>query len=226
MIHRNSRKRTRSLPFSPWVKGLILGFSLGAGLQFIPGTEGLFSLFEASPPPTFTTISHQDSKKSIPLSHPILEREGYTVAYDGRTKSPLWVFEELTKESLNGDVDRSQFQFVQDPDIPEILQGDVLDYKGQGFDCGHIAPAADHRSTENGMKETFYLSNISPQTPQFNRGYWKHFEKYVRDLTKEYERVEVVGGLLSCHMLKKERDSSNTKSLEIMMLQSLPTFLK
>jgi endonuclease G len=46
------------------------------------------------------------------------------------------------------------------------------------------------------MSQTFYLSNISPQVPRFNRGYWKKLEKHVRDLTKEYDVVRVVTGPL------------------------------
>ncbi len=46
------------------------------------------------------------------------------------------------------------------------------------------------------MEDTFYLSNMCPQNPNFNRGYWAKFEKYVRDLTKAYKAVHVFTGPL------------------------------
>jgi endonuclease G, mitochondrial len=52
-----------------------------------------------------------------------------------------------------------------------------------------MAPAADHRANTESMADTFYLTNMCPQCPQFNRGYWKKLEKYVRDLTKSYTHV-------------------------------------
>ncbi len=83
-----------------------------------------------------------------------------------------------------------------DPDIPSQIQADLSDYKGSGFDRGHLAPAGDNKSSCKAMKETFYLSNISPQVPQFNRGYWRGLERHVRDLTKEYGKVKVITGPL------------------------------
>jgi len=60
----------------------------------------------------------------------------------------------------------------------------------------HYFMAGDHKASETQMKETFYLSNTSPQTPEFNREYWRDFEKYVRSLTHEYDVVQVITGPL------------------------------
>ncbi len=46
------------------------------------------------------------------------------------------------------------------------------------------------------MDDTFYMTNMCPQCPQFNRGYWAKLEKHVRDLTKDYANVYVVTGPL------------------------------
>ena len=139
-------------------------------------------------------LSHQSCKH--PKANPILKRMGYTVAYDGRTKTALWVYEELTQDSLDGDVDRNQFHFLQDPDIPNVIRSDPEDYRRSGFDGGHLAPAADHKASKIEMRETFYLSNIAPQNSRFNRGYWSKFESYVRNLTNKYDIVRVITGPL------------------------------
>ncbi|MFZ0564606.1 MAG: DNA/RNA non-specific endonuclease [Chlamydiales bacterium] len=140
------------------------------------------------------STSHYSDK--YPKANPVLERKGYTLAHDGRTKTALWVYEELTKDSCSGNIDRSQFRFMQDPDIPKIIQSDLVDYLRSGFDRGHLAAAGNHKSIKISMKETFYLSNISAQVPRFNRGYWKKFENYIRSLTNEYDMIRVVTGPL------------------------------
>ncbi|MFZ0565777.1 MAG: DNA/RNA non-specific endonuclease, partial [Chlamydiales bacterium] len=142
-----------------------------------------------------TSISSLQSDK-YPKTNPVLEREGYSPLYDGRSKTALWVYEELTRDSLKGSANRDQIRSTQDPNIPEIIQSDLKDYKGSGFDRGHLAPAGDHKASEAQMEETFYLSNISPQVPDFNRGYWRAFEIYIRALTNEFDVVRVITGPL------------------------------
>ena len=46
------------------------------------------------------------------------------------------------------------------------------DYKKSGYDRGHMAPAADFRWSFDAMNDTFYLSNMCPQTHAFNAGIW------------------------------------------------------
>lgn len=140
-----------------------------------------------------TTVSQGDQ---LPSPSPLIHHEGYTLAYDGSRRNPSWVYEHLTAESLKGATDRSHYTFKEDDRIPSHLRASLSDYQGYGFDRGHMAPAADHRSSPASMNDTFYLSNVCPQCPQFNRGYWAKFEKYVRDLTKEYSHVHVITGPL------------------------------
>jgi endonuclease G len=44
------------------------------------------------------------------------------------------------------------------------------------------------------MKESFYFSNMSPQTPSFNRGIWKKLEEMVRSWAHEYNSIYVATG--------------------------------
>lgn len=125
-----------------------------------------------------------------------INRPGYALSYDHRTKNASWVYERLTADNLAGNIDRGDFQFMEDLIIERIFRSTLQDYKGSGFDRGHLAPAADHKRNSDAMASTFYLSNVSPQCPQFNRGYWAALEKHVRNLTKKYSSVEVFTGPL------------------------------
>ena len=84
----------------------------------------------------------------------------------------LKVFEHLTKESLTRgeEVDRGKSRFQEDSAIPEKFRAKLRDYVKSGYDRGHLAPAADAKSSQETMDETFLLSNIAPQVGNgFNR---------------------------------------------------------
>jgi endonuclease G len=44
------------------------------------------------------------------------------------------------------------------------------------------------------MSQSFLMSNMSPQSPSFNRGIWKKLEQKVRDLAVERDSIYVVTG--------------------------------
>ena len=44
------------------------------------------------------------------------------------------------------------------------------------------------------MSESFYMSNMSPQKPQFNRGVWKNLEEQVRIFAVSEKEIYVVTG--------------------------------
>ncbi len=72
------------------------------------------------------------------------------------------------------------------------------DYTNSGYDRGHLCPSADRNDTEEENRATFYMSNISPQTPSLNRGVWKDLEEQVRRWAAQYDSVYVVaGGILN-----------------------------
>lgn len=75
-----------------------------------------------------------------------------------------------------------------------LFRASLSNHKSSGYDRGHLAPAANHKQNKEELEDTFYLSNMCPQCPQFNRGYWPKLERYVRDLTKLHQTVEVYTG--------------------------------
>lgn len=139
---------------------------------------------------------HELDKKLQPSTFPVLEREGYTVAYDTRNKIPFWTHEHITQESLTKTAHRSGHSFREDPDLYPSHKSTLADYEKSGFDRGHIVPAGDERFSKTALAETFYLSNICPQHPKFNRGLWNKLESHLRTLVKTHGPLEVVSGPL------------------------------
>jgi endonuclease G len=81
-------------------------------------------------------------------------------------------------------------KFKPDPLIPQYTNLDK-DYKHSGYDRGHQMDAYDCGCDSTAMAESFYYSNITPQTPTLNRGSWKRLEDYARQLAKQYDSVLV-----------------------------------
>jgi endonuclease G len=161
-------------------------------------------------------------------------RERYVLAQDARLKIPLWVQYELSREDLTGDVERSD-DFRPDTSIPFGSRAELSDYRGSGFDRGHMAPAADMKRNKSTMSESFLLSNMSPQVGiGFNRDIWADLEAAVRGWVEQRGALtiiigpvfavkegivtyKVIGGnyvAVPTHFYKIIVDANNPKSIE------------
>ena len=138
----------------------------------------------------------QWNKELSPIGFPVFEREGYTLVYDTRGKIPLWTYEHLTMEHLQKKSDRKQMCFHEDQELYKPHRSSLRDYLKSGFDRGHLVPAGNDTFSKEALKETFCLSNICPQNPQFNRGIWKKLEESIRTLVKKKGSLKVVSGPL------------------------------
>jgi endonuclease G len=117
---------------------------------------------------------------------------GYSLVYNEPHEQATWVAYELTKSETTKLYERTD-KFIPDPYV-KTNTANGKDYAGSGFDRGHLAPASDMGWSATAMAESFYYSNISPQTASFNRGIWKKLEEQVRNWAVEYEKVYVVTG--------------------------------
>ena len=135
------------------------------------------------------------TKLEIPktnLKDKIITHTGYSLLYNETHEQANWVAYELTKEETNKLYERTN-KFISDPKVKTGTASDK-DYEGSGYDRGHLAPASDMGWSSNSMVESFYYSNMSPQTPSFNRGIWKKLEELVRTWAVENNNVYVVTG--------------------------------
>ena len=123
----------------------------------------------------------------------LLQRTGYLVSYNSNTRIANWVAWKLTPERLKENTERIN-NFRPDPDLPKSKAVTTQDYKGSGWDRGHLCPAADNKWNEQAMRESFYMTNVCPQDHNLNRGDWKELEEACRDWTMENGRLYVVAG--------------------------------
>ncbi|MDO9218224.1 MAG: DNA/RNA non-specific endonuclease, partial [Lacisediminimonas sp.] len=69
--------------------------------------------------------------------------------------------------------------FFQDARLPFADRATLEDYRGSGYDRGHMAPAGDMANAAM-MSQSFSLANIVPQAPINNRRAWASIEKATR----------------------------------------------
>ncbi|MBA4409713.1 MAG: DNA/RNA endonuclease [Odoribacter sp.] len=122
----------------------------------------------------------------------IVKHTYYTLAYSEDNEQAYWVYYVLTPELINGNQSRTD-DFRADP-LVSTGSASLGDYKGSGYDRGHLCPAADMKLNKTSMSESFFLSNMSPQVAEFNRGIWSTLEAQVREWALKYSKLYVVTG--------------------------------
>ena len=123
----------------------------------------------------------------------IIQHEGYTVSYNADYRIANWVAYVLTDKEARSDKAERQNKFVVDP-LVKGASATNEDYTRTGYDRGHLAPAGDMKWSEKAMRESFYLSNITPQKPGLNRGIWKELEEQIRLWARENGAVLIATG--------------------------------
>ena len=123
----------------------------------------------------------------------IINREGYALGYIEYHEQPAWVIYRMTDTEAKTKATSRNDNFREDPAIPSG-SATLADYRGSGYDRGHLAPAADMAYSVKTMDESFYMSNMSPQRGEFNRGIWKDLEAQVRDFAIVEKDVYIVTG--------------------------------
>lgn len=131
---------------------------------------------------------------SLPLKtvNQVVKHQIYTLSYSESDEQAEWVAYKLFKNSINHSIKRKD-NFRQDKSIT-TGSATLKDYKNSGFDRGHLAPAKTMSYSKETMSDSFFMSNMSPQKPSFNRGIWKKLEEKVRDLILISDSLYVVTG--------------------------------
>ena len=130
----------------------------------------------------------------------LIKHKHYTLSYIEEHEQAEWVHYFLTKEMIEGPAKRKD-NFKADP-LVSTRSASPKDYVKSGYDRGHLAPAADMKIDDVSMSESFYMTNMSPQAPSFNRGGWKKIEALVRAWATKTDIYVTVGGILTKDLKK------------------------
>lgn len=105
----------------------------------------------------------------------------YVSLFDKDANAVRYVSERLVMTAGFSNIKRVN-AFRQDSRVPSSVTPRA--YAGSRYDKGHLAPA-DDASTVDEMYQTFYMTNVTPQSPELNRGSWKSLEFKVRSMVSD-----------------------------------------
>lgn len=125
-----------------------------------------------------------------------IDKEFYSFAYSESNEQAEYVIYKLTNRMINGDAERLSY-FLKDNEV-ETETANNNDYLNSNYDRGHLMPAGDCLFDSLAMRQSFYYSNVTPQTASFNRGVWLSLERLARTYTYDFDTVLVItGGILT-----------------------------
>ena len=123
----------------------------------------------------------------------LIVKPQYALAYNCQAGIANWVSWQLNLSWL-GTGERSN-DFRPSSDLPEDCYAvRPNDYRGSGYDRGHLVPSGDRTKNQEDNSSTFVMTNMIPQAPQNNREVWRELEEYCRDLVSKGKELYIVAG--------------------------------
>jgi endonuclease G len=169
----------------------------------------LFSCKTEHNNPQKNTLQNKTNLEFLPTSTTgvVVHHNYYSLSYNDDYENAEWVAYSLSPKQLS----RRQIErphFVRDPELEQ--KGRSPHYKNyypNGYEKGHLVPAADMRFSIDAFDDTFFTSNVSPMDHYFNSGIWNNLEKQVRYWTKRYGKLYIVtAGILQPELEKIGRE--------------------
>ena len=153
---------------------------LAVSLLFVAVAAGLWHLQERELRDTLVWMGVPEWQEPSPLSfHRVLRNDGFLLGWSDVRVNALWVGYRVAPVGDGRIGARPDFR----ADWRTLWPIGTDHYAGSGFDRGHLAPnyaiAAVHG--REAQRDTFYMSNMSPQRPDLNRRLWQRLEEAVMD---------------------------------------------
>lgn len=105
--------------------------------------------------------------------------KAYAIAYDTVHKIPVYTVHRISPDTLTHSVPRSN-SFRADPAVVRTKEAAVADYKGSPYAKGHMTPDDDMDYSVDTERESFFMTNMTPQLSNINSGVWRSVERYGR----------------------------------------------
>jgi len=127
----------------------------------------------------------------------------YIIEWDNQKRSQRWAAFQMYNGNSGSNWNRNQWAssgnywsaynhnvlgysswdpFQPDPDLPEGIRTELEEYRDDNnYQRGHIVASADRLNSKEANEQTYYLSNIMPQTGACNTGTWLTMENQLRN---------------------------------------------
>ena len=132
----------------------------------------------------------------------------YSLEYSYKYKHSYWIAYRFDN-TTGGNVGRNE-AYKPDPELPSQYAAKHNDYTNSGYTRGHLCASSDRQYSKEANQQTFYMSNISPQSGNgFNQSgsAWNTGEDKVQawgyNISKSTDTLYVVkGGTIGEGMIK------------------------
>lgn len=132
----------------------------------------------------------------------------YSLEYSYKYKHSYWIAYRFDN-TTGGNVGRNE-AYKPDPELPSQYAAKHNDYTNSGYTRGHLCASSDRQYSKEANQQTFYMSNISPQSGNgFNQSgsAWNTGEDKVQawgyNISRSTDTVYVVkGGTIGEGMIK------------------------
>lgn len=143
--------------------------------------------------PVYAEAEHPSRTYLPSASGEVIHHAYYSLSYNEKNEQAEWVAYMMDRKMLNVPNLPRLSRF--DPDYKVSTRSAFhRDYNSTGYTRGHLVPAGDMAFDTIAMRESFLMSNISPQLRAFNNGVWKELEENIRDWTYKAERLYIITG--------------------------------
>lgn len=131
-------------------------------------------------------------RDATPEDELLIRRPQFALSYNAARGGPNWVAWELNASHV-GAADRCNC-FTPDPTLPAgVPVVEDADYRGGGYDRGHMVQSFNRTATEQENAATFLMTNILPQAAENNQGPWGAFENFITDLARFQSKEVYIG---------------------------------
>jgi len=153
---------------------LVIALAFGAATQSLAdeGFAACPQFFANGTPPV---VEEQPLQRALCF-------DAFAILHSGESKTPVFVAQRLNRASIADADEKRTNRFFPDARLRSAERATLDDYKGSGYDRGHLAPAGD-MPTAQAMAQSFSLANMVPQASEHNRGVWA---KSVEAATRKY----------------------------------------
>ena len=147
----------------------------------------------------------------------LLVGKSYVLSYNNSRGTLNWVAWRTTRNDLGERLERPDFE--PDPRLPRGFMRIVhSDYTGSGYERGHMVPSADRFGNVEENAETFYMTNIVPQTADLNEFVWQKLESYARAMVRRGSDLYTVAGVYGDNGRLKGRVAVPTNCWKIIVV--------
>lgn len=133
----------------------------------------------------FSSIQAPSSIEGEPVASFLVHNPHFSLAYDARTKNPIWVYEKL---SFAPQGEENKLLISEEATIPAYLRVDEKGYEQKGVVATNLLEKSQAAPTA--------LTPLCPLCAQLTQGYWNKIKEYTQRLSNAHRSVQVITGPL------------------------------